>query len=181
MDQYFYFQDFDFDGQDGATSNTVFSGNDNAGNSLSYSAGKILVFKNGALLRNGTDYTATNGTSITLASSANNGDVIRISVFTGSYENVGASSSDSVDGQWVLSGGVMHNKNTGGLVLNADASITTSVTTAQTIELQGATHSYGDMHIRATSGSVNDLRFYDSDNYFLLKEVVLPIGNISNK
>ena len=64
MDQYFYFQDFDFDGQDGATSNTVFSGNDNAGNALAYSSGKLLVFKNGALLRNGTDYTATNGTSI---------------------------------------------------------------------------------------------------------------------
>ena len=78
MDQYFFFQDFDFDGQDGATSNTVFSGNDNGGNSLSYSAGKILVFKNGDLLRNGTDYTATNGTSVTLASSANNSDVIRI-------------------------------------------------------------------------------------------------------
>ena len=31
MDQYFFFQDFDYDGSDGATSNTVFSGADNAG------------------------------------------------------------------------------------------------------------------------------------------------------
>ena len=68
MDQYFYFQDFEYDGSDGATSNTVFSGVDNKGNTLAYSSGKLLVFKNGALLRSGTDYTATNGTSITLAS-----------------------------------------------------------------------------------------------------------------
>ena len=26
MDQYFYFQDFEYDGSDGATSNTVWSG-----------------------------------------------------------------------------------------------------------------------------------------------------------
>ena len=49
MDQYFFFQDFDFDGQDGATSNTVFSGNDNAGNALAYSAGKVLVYKSIAI------------------------------------------------------------------------------------------------------------------------------------
>ena len=44
MDKYFFFQDFDFDGSDWATSNTVFSGNDNNCNSLSYSAGRVLVF-----------------------------------------------------------------------------------------------------------------------------------------
>ena len=60
QDQYFFFQDFDYDGSDGATSNTVFSGADNGGNTLSYASGKVLVFKNGALLRSGTDYTATN-------------------------------------------------------------------------------------------------------------------------
>ncbi len=85
MDQYFYFQDFDFDGSDGATSNTVFSGQDNNGTTLAYMASKVLVYKNGLLLRSGTDYTAVNGTSVTLTSSANNGDVIRISSYTGSY------------------------------------------------------------------------------------------------
>ena len=103
MDQYFYFQDFEYDGSDGATSNTVFSGADNAGNTLAYSPGKVLVFKQGLLLRSGTDYTATNGTSITLASSAQNSDVVRFSVFTGSYENVGAASSDA-SVQWTLAG-----------------------------------------------------------------------------
>ena len=82
MDQYFYFQDFDFDGQDGATSNTVFSGNDNAGNALAYSSGKLLVFKNGALLRNGTDYTATTGTSVVLVSGAILNDIIEMIVYS---------------------------------------------------------------------------------------------------
>ena len=70
MDQYFFFQDFDFDGSDGASSNTVFSGADNNGTTLSYMASKVLVYKNGLLLRSGTDYIAVNGTSVTLTSSA---------------------------------------------------------------------------------------------------------------
>ena len=39
---------------------TTFSGNDDASNSLSYSAGNLLVILNGSVLINGTDYTASN-------------------------------------------------------------------------------------------------------------------------
>ena len=69
VDQYFFFQDFEYDGSDGANSNRTFSGTDNLGETLQYSANRLLVFKNGLLLRNGTDYSATNGTSVTLTSS----------------------------------------------------------------------------------------------------------------
>ena len=136
MDQYFYFQDFEYDGSDGATSNTVFSGVDNKGNTLAYSSGKLLVFKNGALLRSGTDYTATNGTSITLASSANNSDVVRFTVFTGSYENVGAAGTSSSN-QWILAGSTIYNQNIGGVVINADSTITTTLGVTDSIQLQG--------------------------------------------
>ena len=164
MDQYFFFQDFDFDGSDGATSNTVFSGADNAGTTLSYAAGKVLVYKNGLLLRSGTDYTATNGTSITLASSANNSDVIRVSSYTGSYENVGSAAAESSD-QWVLAGGTIHNKNTGGIVLNADSSITTALAVSDTIQLDGDVHQFGNMHLKGSSNSsVGELKIYDNDN-----------------
>ena len=163
MDQYFFFQDFDYDGSDGATSNTVFSGADNAGNTLQYSAGKVLVYKNGLLLRNGTDYTATNGTSITLASSANNSDVVRISSYTGSYQNVGAAASTSAD-QWVLAGGVLHNKNTGGIVINADSSTTTTVGTSEVIELQGNTHQVGHFNVKSVGSNRNEVRLFDNDN-----------------
>ena len=150
MDQYFFFQDFDFDGSDGATSNTVFSGADNSSNTLQYSAGKVLVYKNGLLLRNGTDYTASNGTSITLTSSANNGDVIRVSSYTGSYQNVNSDSSTAFD-QWQQAGGVIYNKNTGGIVFNADASITTSPTVANSFQFDGPSYHNDHVHVNAVS------------------------------
>ena len=159
MDQYFYFQDFEYDGSDGATSNTVFSGVDNAGNTLAYSAGKVLVFKNGLLLRSGTDYTATNGTSITLASSASNSDVIRFSVFTGSYENVGAAGTSSSN-QWILAGSTIYNQNIGGVVINADSTITTTLGVTDSIQLQGDTYANGSIYLNAQ----NDLRLQDSDS-----------------
>ena len=50
MDQLFFFQDFDFDGVDGDTSNRVFpgaamNGLDNAGNDFQYKPQKVLVYK----------------------------------------------------------------------------------------------------------------------------------------
>ena len=181
MDQYFFFQDFDFDGSDGATSNTVFSGNDNNGNALGYSAGKVLVYKNGLLLRSGTDYTATNGTSVTLGSSAGNSDVIRISAFTGSYENVGSGSSTSGNDQFLLAGGVLHNRNTGGIILNGDNSITTSPDVAGTIQLAGDTHAIGDISIKSLSSTRNELRLFDNDNshYVALKSGATVSSNLT--
>lgn len=44
---------------------TSLSGNDDNSQSLSYTVGQELVFINGTLLKRGSDYTATNGTSIT--------------------------------------------------------------------------------------------------------------------
>lgn len=44
---------------------TSLSGNDDSSQALSYTIGQELVFINGTLLKRGSDYTATNGTSIT--------------------------------------------------------------------------------------------------------------------
>nr|BAR35746.1 hypothetical protein [uncultured Mediterranean phage uvMED] len=121
IDQYFFFQDFEFDGSDGASSNRTFSGADNLGVTLKYSTNRVLVFKNGLLLRNGTDYSATNGTSITLVSSAANSDVIRITSFTGSYEGV-AGATQQATTQWTKTGGgaIYNHDTSGGVVINAD-------------------------------------------------------------
>ena len=121
IDQYFFFQDFEFDGSDGASSNRTFSGADNLGETLKYSTNRVLVFKNGLLLRNGTDYSATNGTSITLVASAANSDVIRITSFTGSYEGV-AGATQAATTQWTKTGaGSIYNHDTSaGVVINAD-------------------------------------------------------------
>jgi hypothetical protein len=163
MDQYFFFQDFDYDGSDGATSNTIFSGNDNTGNTLQYSSGKVLVYKNGLLLRNGTDYTASNGTSITLASSAGNSDVVRISSYTGSYQNVNSESSSAFDA-WQSAGDVIYNKNTGGIVFNADASITTTPTVGNSFQFDGPSYYNDHVHVNAVSSSPKEIRFRDADN-----------------
>ena len=60
---------------------TVFSGNDANGASLSYVAPALIVTLNGVRLRPGDDYTATNGTSITLVSAAALNDELVVDAF----------------------------------------------------------------------------------------------------
>ena len=145
QDQYFFFQDFDYDGSDGATSNTVFSGADNAGNTLQYMASKVLVYKNGLLLRSGTDYTAVNGTSVTLTSSANNGDVIRISSYTGSY--TATPSGQESNYIWSTAGGVIHNRNDAGIVFNSTSTTDTTLDVANSFQFNGPVYAVEDVYI----------------------------------
>ena len=58
---------------------TVLTGNDDYSIPLAYSPGYEQVFLNGVLLsRSGSEYTATNGTSITLASATVAGDIVEV-------------------------------------------------------------------------------------------------------
>ena len=140
IDQYFFFQDFEFTGQNGTSSNRTFSGTDNFNETLKYSVNRILVFKNGTLLRSGTDYSATNGSSITLASSAANSDIIRITSFTGSYEGVAGATQGAVT-QWTKTGaGSIYNHDTeNGVVINSDATgIVTAPASGYGIQLESS-------------------------------------------
>jgi hypothetical protein len=58
------------------------SGPDDNGNTLSYLAGKEQVYLNGVLLVRDTDYSASNGTSITSLAALTAGDVLEIITFT---------------------------------------------------------------------------------------------------
>ena len=60
---------------------TTISGNDDAGNSLSYDAGFIDVYLNGIKMVNGTDVTVTSGSSVVFASALTNGDIVDIVTF----------------------------------------------------------------------------------------------------
>lgn len=60
---------------------TTFSGADNNSATLSYSAGNLIVTLNGIVLDNGSDYTATSGTSIVLASGAALNDHLAVVAF----------------------------------------------------------------------------------------------------
>ena len=138
IDQYFFFQDFEFDGSDGASSNRTFSGADNLGETLKYSVNRVLVFKNGVLLRNGTDYSATNGTSITLVASAANSDVLRFTSFTGSYEGV-AGATQAATTQWTKTGGgaIYNHDTSAGVVINAnDTGVVTTPAAGYGIQLE---------------------------------------------
>jgi hypothetical protein len=57
---------------------TSLSGNDDNSVPLAYSAGYEAVYRNGVLLSRGNDYTATNGTSITLIDATITGDLIEV-------------------------------------------------------------------------------------------------------
>jgi hypothetical protein len=61
---------------------TTFSGADLHGNQLSYTGINLAVTRNGSSLRNNFDYTATNGSSITLMSPAYANDEISILTYT---------------------------------------------------------------------------------------------------
>lgn len=63
------------------SSQTTFSGSDDNSNTLSYLTGYLQVFLNGVLLDNGTDYTATSGTSVVLTNAAAVGDLVQIATF----------------------------------------------------------------------------------------------------
>lgn len=61
---------------------TTFSGLDANSLSLTYTVGALIVTLNGLTLKNGTDYTATNGSSIVLTVAADLNDEINIYAFT---------------------------------------------------------------------------------------------------
>jgi hypothetical protein len=60
---------------------TTFSGSDDNSNTLSYTPLFLQVFLNGVLLDNGTDYTATSGSSVVLVNAAAAGDLVQIASF----------------------------------------------------------------------------------------------------
>ncbi len=64
---------------------SIFTGADDAGNTLSYNSGQIQAFLNGIVIVDGVDYTATNGNSLTLTDPVVNGTELLITSHTNSY------------------------------------------------------------------------------------------------
>ena len=62
-------------------SQTTFVGSDDNSNTLSYTPLFLQVFLNGVLLDNGTDYTATSGSSVVLVNAAAAGDLLQVASF----------------------------------------------------------------------------------------------------
>lgn len=66
-----------------ASPTTAITGNDDNSATLSYIADQVQVFRNGILLIDSADYTATNGTSIVLGAATDSGDTVVITAFRG--------------------------------------------------------------------------------------------------
>ena len=102
-----------------ATANqSAFTGADNNSSILNYSAGNILVQVNGVIQVTGVDYTATNGSTVTLTEAADSGDAIVISAFnTG---NVAFGQAVEQDFKYNITGtpSVVEDSDTSGNILN---------------------------------------------------------------
>ena len=72
---------------------------------LAYTPGFVHVFHNGVRLVDGTDYTATNGTSLTLTTAAQNGDEVVVI----SYATFQTSDTVSASAGGTFSGGITVN------------------------------------------------------------------------
>ena len=57
---------------------TTFTGSDNDGGTMAYTAGRIDVYLNGSHLNQTDDYVATNGTSVVLQAGAQVGDIVHV-------------------------------------------------------------------------------------------------------
>ena len=93
---------------------TTFTGSDDNSATLSYTAANLIVTLNGIVLENGTDYTASNGTSIVLTVGAAAGDelnVIAFKSFTVS-DTVAASTGGTFSGNVAVNGDLTVDTNT---------------------------------------------------------------------
>ena len=65
-----------------SSTTTAITGSDDNSNTLSYTSGSEQVYINGVKLVSGSDYTATNSSTITLAENALSGDVVEVVTVT---------------------------------------------------------------------------------------------------
>ena len=97
-------------------SQTTFSGADDDGNTLAYDAGYADVYLNGVKLVNGSDFTATSGTSIVLASGASANDILEVIAY-GTFTLSNFSITDANDVPALGSAGQALVVNSGGTAL----------------------------------------------------------------
>jgi len=100
---------------------------------VNYTVGNILVFMNGAKL-NSADFTATNGSSVVLASGATVGDIVEVVEYGGASANYSTTSFTATANQTAFSGTYNINKSAvylNGILLlpTTDYSISTSAVT----------------------------------------------------
>lgn len=131
---------------------------------LAYTPTKVHVFHNGVRLVDGTDYTATNGTSITLTNAAQNGDEVVVISYPSfqTSDTVSAANGGTFAGNVTFSGTVDVNGNN--LILDADGDSKIEASTDDTITV----HTAGSERMRIASdgkvGTIQDLNIGNNDS-----------------
>jgi hypothetical protein len=124
-------------------SQTTFTGADDNGNTLVYDAGFLDVYLNGIRLVNGSDFTASSGTSIVLATGASASDILEVVAF-GTFQLANFSITDANDVPALGSAGQALVVNSGGTALE--------FANASSAEVYGfRTDSNGDLLVTTTN------------------------------
>jgi hypothetical protein len=97
-------------------SQTTFTGADDNGNTLSYDAGFLDVYLNGIRLVNGSDFTASSGSSIVLTTGASTSDILEVVAF-GTFQLANFSITDANDVPALGSAGQVLQVNSGATAL----------------------------------------------------------------
>ena len=124
-------------------SQTTFTGADDNGNTLSYDAGFLDVYLNGIRLVNGSDFTASSGSSIVLTTGASASDILEVVAF-GTFQLANFSITDANDVPALGSAGQALVVNSGGTALE--------FANASSAEVYGfRTDSNGDLLVTTTN------------------------------
>ena len=130
-------------------SQTTFTGSDDNSNTLAYDAGFIDVYLNGIRLVNGSDFTATSGTSIVLTTGASVNDILEIVAF-GTFSLSNFSITDANDVPVLGSAGQALVVNSGGTALE--------FSNASSAEVYGFhKDSNGDLIVTTTNQGVDNI------------------------
>ena len=125
--------------------------------SVTYTAGYLQVYQNGAML-NGTDYTATNGTSVVLAIGASTGDIIETFAYstTTALTPAGSTTQVQYNNAGTLAGSA--NMTFDGTTLSASGLAATGSTTGSSTKgaISYGTLGYSDVNHLATFQSAVD-------------------------
>jgi len=130
-------------------SQTTFSGADDSGNTLAYDSGYADIYLNGVKLVNGSDFTATSGTSIVLASGASANDILEVIAY-GTFTLSNFSITDANDVPALGSAGQALVVNSGGTALE--------FSNASSAEVYGFhKDSNGDLIVTTTNQGVDNI------------------------
>ena len=136
---------------------TSFSGSDANALTLSYSDSLYMdVYQNGVLLKSGTDYTATTGTTVVLVSSASANDVVEMVVYD-VFDVADTYSKSDADSRFVnVTGDTM----TGSLLVQSASSGATADSGADELVVEGSGHA--GLTILSGASSSGSIYFGDS-------------------